>query len=159
MSQALTVKSEALPATPPEIIEKIIQIESRMRPNEHTLQADTEHVLHAGMYARTIRVAAMMAFTSVVVKIPTMLIVNGECCVLAGDRWHQLEGYNIIPASAGRKQIYVTLGPTEITMIFPTDAKTVEEAEAEFTDEAESLLTRRQSGDLVTITGENPCQV
>lgn len=150
----LVVSGNALPATPPEIIEKIREIESRMRPHEHTLQVQTEHVLHAGVYSRTIRVRPSMAFTSVLIKIPTILIVNGKCCIFAGDRWHTSEGYAVIPASAGRKQIYVTLGPTEITMMFPTDVKTVREAEAQFTDEHENLLTRRSGlDDLVTITG------
>jgi hypothetical protein len=38
-------------------------------------------------------------------------------------------------------------------MIFRTDAKTVEQAEAEFTDEAEALMSRRNDNDTVTITG------
>ncbi len=154
MSEALTVPGRAMPPTPPGIIEKIRLIEAKMRPHEHTLRVRTEHVIHGGMYVRTIKVAPRMAFTSVLVKIPTILVVNGKCCIFAGDGWYQIDGYQVIPASAGRKQIYVTLGPTEITMTFPTDAKTVEEAEAQFTDEAESLITRRQEGnDLITITG------
>jgi selenocysteine-specific translation elongation factor len=153
MSEALVV-GNALPPTPPDIIAKIVAVETKMRKSEDTLQVTTEHVFHAGMYSRTIRVAAMMAFTSVLIKIPTILIVNGKCCVFAGSRWHTLEGYNVIPASAGRKQIYVTLGPTEITMLFPSDAKTVAEAESQFTDEVESLFTRRHEGnDMVTVTG------
>jgi hypothetical protein len=154
LTDALAVAGNALPATPPDIIEKIKAIEAKIRPHEHTLQVQTEHILHAGMYSRTIRVDAMMAFTSVLIKIPTMLVVNGKCCIFAGDKWHTLEGYNVIPASAGRKQIYVTLAPTEITMLFPTTARTVEEAETQFTDEGDGLFTRRQDGsDLVTITG------
>jgi alpha-acetolactate decarboxylase len=152
LTEAL-VANNALPATPPDIIDKIREVEARIRPHEHTLQVQTEHILHAGMYSRTIRVAEMMAFTSVLIKIPTILTVNGKCCVFAGDRWHTLEGYNVIPASAGRKQIYVTLEPTEITMTFPSEAKTVAEAEAEFTDEHEMLLTRRRGSDLITVTG------
>jgi formylmethanofuran dehydrogenase subunit A len=154
MSNHLAISDNVLPATPSEIIAKIVAVEERMRHREHTLRVETEHLLHAGMYSRTIRVAAMMAFTSVLIKIPTTLIVNGKCCIFAGDHWHTLEGYSVIAASAGRKQIYVTLEPTEITMIFPSNAKTVEEAESQFTDEAESLLTRRRDGDLVAITGQ-----
>jgi hypothetical protein len=135
------------------VIEKIRVFEATIRPHEHTLQVQMEHILHGGMYARTARIAAGMLITSVLIKIPTMLVVNGKCCVYAGDKWYTLEGYNAMPASAGRKQIYVTLGPTEITMIFPSDAKTVEEAEAQFTDEAEQLLSRRRDGDLITVTG------
>ena len=95
------------------------------------------------MYARTCRVPAGMAFTSVMVKIPTLLIVQGDCLVLAGNKWIRLFGYKVIPACAHRIQAYVTYGDTKITMIFPSNAKTVEGAEAEFTDEAADLLSRR----------------
>lgn len=138
------IRSQALPATSPEIMEKIALVEARIRPREHTLQIEMEHRFHAGLYARTCRLAADQVITSVLIKIPTLLIVNGDCLVLAGEDWHELKGYNVIEASAGRKQVYVTLGETQITMIFSTEAKTVEEAEAEFTDEFESLLSRRR---------------
>lgn len=143
MTLALIDKS--LPMASPEILEKIALVEARIRPREHTLKVVMEHHLHAGMYARTCRLAPNSVITSVLIKIPTLLIVNGDCVVLAGEGWCELKGYHIIPASANRKQIYVTRAETEITMIFPTTARTVEEAEAEFTDEVESLLSRRQS--------------
>lgn len=84
-----------------------------------------------------------MAFTSVKVKIPTLVIISGSCAVIVGKKWEFVEEYNVIPASAGRIQAYVTFTETAITMLFPTEAKTVAEAEAEFTDEAEDLLSRR----------------
>jgi hypothetical protein len=154
MSEELLVQGNTLPSAPPDVIEKIKSLEARVRPHEHTLQVQMEHVLHAGMYSRTCRLAAGMLITSVLIKIPTMLVVNGRCCVFAGDKWYSLEGYQVMPASAGRKQVYVTIGPTEITMIFPSNAKTVEEAEAQFTDEMDQLLTSRRDGnDLITVTG------
>jgi hypothetical protein len=101
----------------------------------------------------------MMIISSVLIKIPTVLIVHGKCCVFAGDKWRKFDGYNAMPASAGRKQIYVTAGPTEITMIFPSDAKAVGEAEKQFTDEwADLLSSRRQDNDLTWITGVKACQ-
>lgn len=142
MTLALIDKS--LPAASSEILEKIALVEARIKPREHTLQVQMEHHLHAGMYARTCRLAPNQVISSVLIKIPTLLIVNGDCIVLAGEQWYALKGYNVMAASAGRKQIYVTRDVTEITMIFRTEAKTVEEAEAEFTDEAENLLSRRQ---------------
>jgi hypothetical protein len=60
----------------------------------------------------------------------------------------------VIPASAGRKQVFVSRSTVTITMLFPTLARTVEEAEAEFTDEAAGLLSRRQDANTVVITGE-----
>lgn len=132
-----------LPPASSEILEKIALVEARLKPREHTLQVQMEHHLHAGMYARTCRLVENMVITSVFIKIPTLLIVNGDCIVLAGEEWRELKGYNVIPANADRKQIYVTRCATEITMIFPSSAITIEEAEAEFTNEADSLLSRR----------------
>jgi hypothetical protein len=102
-----------------------------------------EHKLHAGIYARTARVPAGMAFTSVMVKIPTVVIVHGDCCVFVDGKWEPMSGYRVISASAHRIQAYATFSETEITMLFPSQAKTVEEAEREFTDEADELLSRR----------------
>lgn len=150
IDQALSV----LPATPPEIEEQIRAAARRMQPHEGSFEAKMEHVLHAGMYARTCRVPAGMAFTSVLIKVPTVLVVNGACFVFASDRWRKLAGYHVLAAAAGRIQAYYTVTQTEITMLFPTKARTVEEAEAEFTDEAAALLSRRRpEDDTVTITG------
>jgi hypothetical protein len=100
-----------------------------------------------------------VVIASVLIKIPTMLIVHGGAYVFAGDRWYQIVGYQAMPAAAGRKQVYVTFEPTEITMVFPSEAETVEEAEMEFTDEADQLLSRRQdNGDIVIVTGVKACQ-
>jgi hypothetical protein len=115
----------------------------------------TDHILHGGMYARTIRLKAGVVMMGALIKRATVLIVNGPTSVLAGDVWGYMEGYNVFPGCAGRKQLFVTRGDVAMTMIFPTAAKTVEEAEAEFTDEADLLMSRRQdNGDTITITGE-----
>ena len=154
MNAELTRPGALLPPTPPDVEAKIRQAAEKIRPHEGSFKAKMEHVLHGGMYARLARIPGGMAFTSVMIKIPTMLVIHGECCVLAGDKWHILSGYNVLPASAHRIQAYVAMEDTEITMLFPSNAKTVEEAEAQFTDEAADLLSRRRPEDeLVTITG------
>jgi hypothetical protein len=160
----LAVPGNFLPPAPPEVMERLRAIEGRIREREESLPEESrfrpqmEHVLHAGMYARTCRLDAYVTIVSVLIKIPTMLIVHGGVCVFAGDRWCCLDGYQAMPAAAGRKQIYVTFKPTEITMVFPSRARTVEEAEMEFTDEADALLSRRQDGDIVIVTGVKACQ-
>lgn len=102
----------------------------------------TEHLIHGGMYARTIRVAKGVVFTSVLIKIPTTVVVHGH---LAIDGVGVVEGYGVLAGSAFRKQAYMTLSDVEMTMIFPTQATTVEEAEQEFTDELDQLMTRNES--------------
>lgn len=148
--------ASAIPAATPEALEILNRVETKMRTMPQ-IEVKTEHVLHAGMYARTVRLDARVAIVSVLIKVPTVLTVNGKCRVFDGRDWRQFEGYHVLPAAAGRKMVYVTFAPTEITMVFPSKAKTVEEAEREFTDEDNMLLSRQCSGDIVTITGVQSC--
>jgi len=139
----------AILSTTPETISKIKVIEEKIRARKQ-IEFATEHVFHAGMYSRTVRIPAGVLFTNVLIKCPTLLIIHGEIAVsVTENEWIEFNGYNVCPGSAGRKQIYMTLSDVEMTMIFPTNAKTVEEAEAEFTDEADMLLSRSQENDIV----------
>lgn len=132
-----------LPATDPETLGRIREVESKMKLMPQ-IDVRTEHVLHAGMYARTVKLEAGQAIVGVLIKIPTILVVNGHCAVYANGRWNPIIGYHVIQAEAGRKQMFVAFKQTELTMLFRTEAKTLQEAEAEFTDEADNLLSRRQ---------------
>ena len=115
----------------------------------------TQHIIHAGVYARTIVVPAGVILTGSLMKIPTVLIINGDFLLFEGDRTLELKGYNIFTGGANRKQIGVAVADTQVTMVFATDAKTVEEAEAEFTDEAHLLFSRYEGAENhITITGE-----
>lgn len=118
----------------------------------------TVHVLHAGMYARTIKIPAGVMITGVLVKIPTLLTISGHATVYVGREAFDFDGYHTLPASAGRKQIFIAYEDTYLTMIFPSAAKTVAEAESEFTDEWELLASNKSDSDIVIITGEAACQ-
>jgi hypothetical protein len=115
----------------------------------------TDHVIHAGMYARTILVPADTVLTGALIKVATLLIVNGSALVYVGEQCMRIDGHAVLPASAGRKQAFVALADTYLTMVFPTTATTVEEAEQQFTDEADMLMSRRDpDSNRITITGE-----
>lgn len=117
------------------------------------IEVQTDHVIHGGVYTRTITIAPGTVLMGAHILIPTTLIVNGDTAVFTGESWIELKGYHVIPAMAGRKQIFVAKEETSISMIFRTDAKTVEEAEKAFTDEAELLMSKQSAIDTVTITG------
>lgn len=102
----------------------------------------TQHVFHAGMYARTIMVPEGVAVTGVLLKIPTLLILNGDALVYTEDGTARVTGHSVMLGAAGRKQAVLAVTDTYFTMIFSTDAATVEEAEAEFTDEVDLLFSR-----------------
>lgn len=106
----------------------------------------TEHTLHAGLYARTVMIPAGVVLTGALIKIPTVLIMSGDAIVHTDAGPLELHGYHVLSADAGRKQAFVALTETHLTMVFPTAATTVEEAEREFTDEYERLMTRRGTG-------------
>lgn len=143
----------ALAPSSPETMDKLTLVHGLLRRISDVTIA-TEHILHAGMYIRTIRLEAGIVMMGALVKRPTVLIVNGPTRVLEGDDWIELDGYNVFTGYAGRKQLFATRGLVEMTLIFATSARTVEEAEADFTDEAGELMSRQDgSRDTVTITG------
>lgn len=151
----MEVEHRLIPPTTERGRELIEALDAHMRaqPPEVRIDFVTRHVLHAGLYARSIFVPAGVAFTSVLVKIPTLVIVSGHCTVLVDDNAsYEIDGYSVMPALAGRKQAYVTHRDTEITMVFATGARTVQEAECEFTDETDQLMSRR-AHNIVQITG------
>jgi hypothetical protein len=113
----------------------------------------TQHTLHAGMYARTVLIPAGVLITGALIKIPTILIVSGHAMMYGCDGPVELCGYAVFSAFAGRKQAFVAVTDTYLTMVFPTKATTVEEAENEFTDEVDLLASRRDEDRTVECQG------
>lgn len=115
----------------------------------------THHLIHAGMYSRTIMVPAGIILTGSLIKIATILILSGDFILFAGDKPIELNGYNVLAGNPNRKLACVAKTDTWVTMIFPTNVKTVEEAEEEFTDEASILGSRhKDSENHIMITEE-----
>lgn len=153
MNVHLACRSDlVLPAMHQEEIDKVRNLEALVltAPQVETV---TEHVFHAGMYARTICMEPRMVLTGALIKIATILVVSGDASVFIGDREIRIQGYQVIPASAGRKQAFISHGETHLTMFFTTSAQEVEEAENQFTDEADRLFSRRWPN-VVVKTGE-----
>lgn len=143
----------ALPAMSDADICNVSLAESHLRSLEQ-VPIKTTHHFHAGMYARTVCVPKGIIITGVLIRIPTMLIISGHATAYIGGGEIELCGYHVLPGSAGRKQMFFAHEDTYLTMIFPSKANTVEEAEAEFTDEIDLLVSHQQTDDLVFITGE-----
>jgi hypothetical protein len=114
------------------------------------------HSLHGHLYTRTARMEAGSVVTSVLIKIPTTLVVVGDFSVLrveGGERiWDRYSGTQVFAADAGRRMVYACHSDVIMTMAFPSQARTVSEAEAEFTDEAHLLQSRGGDGDVVINT-------
>ena len=140
-----------IPAMTPAEIERVRHVENGLLAMPQP-PIETHHILHAGMYARTIRIPAGLAITGALVKIPTMLVIQGDTIVWMGNEVKRITGYGVLTAAAGRKQMFIAMADTYITMVFPTAAQTAEEAEREFTDEFDLLASRRDGAVNETIS-------
>lgn len=149
----LAVIGNSIPAMSKMAIEKVRELElmALQMPQE---DINTSHVIHGGMYARSIIIPAGVMVTGALIKIATMLIVHGHVIVYIGDDSIELNGYNVLPASANRKQAFLAKSDTYMTMIFPSDAETIKDAEEQFTDEVNRLISRNCGDNHIVVTGE-----
>lgn len=107
------------------------------------VELETTHSLHAGLYSRTVRMPEGVMLTGALIKIPTVLTIVGDVRLSVGDRVEDVHGFRLFECEAGRKQVMLALSESYVTMSFATNAKTVEKAEEEFTDEVNLLMSRR----------------
>ncbi len=150
----VTVRSSAIPAMSAEAIDKAREMGGVVAAMPQ-VPIFTDHVLHAGLYARTIMIPKRIWLEGCLVKLPTLLIVHGEVEAYIGEDCIVLSGYAVLPASANRKQIFFARTDTWLTMAFKTQARDVGAAEREFTDDFALLGSHRDPAlNRTTITGE-----
>jgi len=150
----VVLAQDKLPAAPEHIVDRMRVLERELR-SVPQLPIETHHVLHGGMYARTITIPAGCVLTGALIRVPTLLIIDGCVTVGVGEEAVTMRGHRVLVGSAGRKQAFLAHKDTRLTMVFATSAKTVEEAEDEFTEEAHLLLSRQPGAvNHVVITGE-----
>ena len=151
---SLVVAENRIPAMSKQAIDKVRELEAITRELPQ-VEIATDHVLHGGMYARTICIPAGSVLTGALIRVPTLLVFDGNATVNAGDEAVTLVGYHVLAASAHRRQAFLAHEDTRLTMVFATQAQTVTEAEDEFTDEAHLLISRNPDAvNRITITGE-----
>lgn len=102
-------------------------------------EIELEHAFHAGLYARTLRAPAGVVLANALIRVPTILIVSGDCTITDTERTFRVQGYRVLKGAANRMCMVYTNEATVFTMLYATSAKTVEEAEAEFADPKDKL--------------------
>ena len=150
----LVVSNNRVPAMTSKAIAKVGRLEKFILQHEQFVP-DTDHVIHGGMYCRTIVLPGGMVLAGALIKVPTILIVSGHVRVFLDNESVDIHGYRVLAASAIRKQAFLVFEDTVLTMIFTTDSDTVEACEEQFTDEADQLMSRwHEAVNTITITGE-----
>ncbi len=135
-------------------IDRVRQLEAELLKAPQT-PVRTDHLLHGGMYSRTMMVPAGVVLTGALIRKATILIIHGHFVLIADDRPIEIHGYNVFAGSKNRKQAGYAISDTYATVVAPSNAKTVEEAELEFTGESAILCSRHDGAvNNVMITGE-----
>ena len=143
-----------VPRSTPKAIEKVATLATALKQLPQVTFI-TEHMLHAGMYTRTVRLPPGTVCAAVLIKVPTVLILIGDCEVWSNDELIYTHGYSVLPGSAGRKIAFVTRSPVCMSMMFPSTATTVDEAQRQFTNEHELLVPLDRADEhIALITGE-----
>lgn len=143
MSSSLLIPNPTIPATVDGCLEATRKVEAILQSLPQ-VELDTFNSLHAGVYSRTVRMPAGVMLTGALIKIPTILTIVGDLTLTVGDHTEDVKGFRLFECAPGRKQIMYAKADSYVTMSFATDAKTVEEAEEQFTDEYENLMSRRK---------------
>lgn len=149
----LVTASNVLKSATPQMLSKIARAVENMKRYPQT-RFRTRHLIHGGVYYRTMDVHKGSIVAGCLMKIPTALVISGNVVVYDGQEWTHYTGHNVLAGMAGRRQIFLGEEFSTMTMSHATKASTVEDAEKEFTDEHESLLSTREGYENeVVITG------
>jgi hypothetical protein len=119
---------------------------------------ETWHTLHDGIYTRTVRLKKGEVIVGALIKVPTTLIIHGKMKLYIGNSVKEIDNFSIIVAGKGRKQIMYALEDTYITMSFHTKSTNIFDAEQEFTDDAERLVSRLETSTNHITIGDIKCQ-
>lgn len=126
-----------LPLSTQKDIAFIRELEDQVRAMPNQYLCPVQQSIHAGIYTRICEMPANSITIGALMKIPTMLIVVGDCTMTIGDQEKAINvhGFACFQAPAGRKTAFRCYSDTKVIMSFATKAKTCEEARWEFTDE------------------------
>ena len=104
----------------------------------------TEHRFIGGMYVREITIpAGVFATGALHLSDHVSIMVRGRMAVMTGAGMQEVAGYNLWTPIAGIKRVGYAFEETVWLTVHRTDAKTVDQAEAELFADADLLLSRR----------------
>lgn len=123
-------------------VDRLCELAQRMKDAE--VEVPVEHHLHAGVYSRTILHKKGVICIGCSIHIPTQLIISGNVDIYTEGGVVHVEGYKVLDGEKGRRVVVYAHEDTWATMLFSTNAMTVEEAEREFAgDSFEKLSNHR----------------
>lgn len=103
----------------------------------------TSHLVHGGVYARTILIPAGTLLTGAQTNADNICVMCGDITVTTDDGPLRLTGFHVLPARAGFKRAGMAHADTWWTTLWPTDLTDIGQIEDEMSGESDLLQTRR----------------
>src|SRR5882757_6176714 len=107
MGELVTLHQRVIPAMDPPTIAQVRALEAELLKVPQHLRGEnhfrTHHLLHGGMYHRTLITPPRTLIIGAIIKRPSVLSTYGDILVYIGNGTVEVSGYNILPASAGRR--------------------------------------------------------
>lgn len=113
--------------------------------NTKTFDPPIKHTLHGGIYTRTAFIPKGSMGLGALLKVPTTVIISGNCFISNGIKAVQSIGYAVLEGKPFRRSLFYAVEDTYISMSAQVKAKTIEDAEKEVTDEWQYLTTNKEN--------------
>lgn len=116
-----------------------------MLQNLPQVDIEIKHDICGNLYSRYCFIPKDVVVVGALIKVPTMLIVNGDCIIFDGEKTQRVTGYKILEGQAYRQSAFRALEDTSLTMLAVVEGcSTVEEAEKFITDQSALLTNHRK---------------
>lgn len=122
---------------------KVAELEAMILQRPDQLLLDAQHLVHAGMYARTMFIPAGVVLTGALVDADNVCVMQGDITVTTDEGAKRFTGFHVVPANAGHKRAGYAHADTWWTAFFRTDLQDVAAIEESITKEAARLMSRK----------------
>lgn len=122
----------------------INSIVAYMLENTQQVQIKIDQDLLGSFYARHCLVPKDVVIVGALLKVPTVVIIDGDCIVYDGQKTKRITGYKILAGQAYRQSVFRAIEPTHITMIAMVKSSNVDDVQKEITDQHLLLTNHRK---------------
>lgn len=102
----------------------------------------TQHLIHAGLYARTVLIPAGTVLTGALTNHDNVCVLCGDITVTTDEGPKRLTGFHVLPAKAGAKRAGIAHADTWWVTLHATGLTEVHDIEDDMTDESAGLGSR-----------------
>lgn len=113
----------------------VLHLGDTIREQVPTELPEMHEQLFSAMYTRSAKIPAGTICTGNMTKVPTLLIVVGDCSIRIGNTIQTIRGFNVISEPAGMIRVANCITDCWFTTINNTACTTLEKARAEFLGE------------------------